>query len=131
MPSSTSRPRAANQTWLPIDPGELRSKVTILAPPASPDSFGQVSQSNGAWTNVGTFWARIRVAGARELYQAGAMTSQVTHVIEMRWPGSSVSIAAGMRATSGGHTYLIQAPENVDERNILLELLVLELNGVE
>lgn len=47
----------------------------------------------------------------------------------MRWPGASVTIAPGMQAVYGSKTYKIQAVNNVDERNLILKLMTLELNG--
>ena len=118
----------ANQ--LAVAAGELRQKITIQAATTARDAFGQESTS---WSTVLITRGSVEVAAARELYAAGGskFTSQVTHTITVRYPGSGVSIAAGMRATIPGHTYLIQAPENVEQRNRKLKLMCLEIEGSE
>lgn len=114
--------------WPRINPSELRHQVQIQSESSTPDSFGQPQP---VWTTILTAWASVETINEKELYQAGALTSQVTHTITIRYPGSSVTIAPGMRVVYGSHTYKLQACNNVDERNILLKLMCLELNGAQ
>ena len=112
--------------WPSLEPGKLRHRVQIQQQSATPDAYGQPQLT---WTTILTTWSQIQVVTQRELYQSGALTSQVTHTITMRWP--SVSISAGMRVVFGSHIYQIQAPNNIEERNVILKLMCLEPNGAE
>lgn len=110
-----------------LNAGELRHQIQIQSASTTPDSVGQLQKT---WSTVRTPWASIEAITGRELYQAGELTSQVTHVIKMRYP-SGVNVVAGMRVLFAGHAYLIQAPINVGQQNVVLKLYVLELNGTE
>jgi len=113
--------------WPAINPSDLRHQIQIQQLSTTPDSYGQPAQT---WATILTVNANIATATQRELYQAGALTSQVTHVITMRWP-QNATISPGMRVLFGSHTYRIQTCNNVDGRNILLILQALEINGSE
>jgi SPP1 family predicted phage head-tail adaptor len=110
--------------WPRLNPSDLRHNIQIQSQSTTRDDAGQQVDN---WPTVLTTRAKIEAVNKNERYQAGQLTSQVTHVITMRWP--NVRVTAGMRVLFGSHVYTIQAPENVGERNIILQLLVLELNG--
>jgi len=112
--------------WPCLNPSDLRHSVQIQSQSTDSDALGQPLQT---WTTILTAQASIEAVKQNELYQAGQLTSQVTHTITLRWP--PVSISAGMRAVYGAHVYKIQAVNNIEERNVVLKLLVLELNGAE
>ena len=109
-----------------IAPGKLRSLVQIQLQTTTPDEFGQ---PQATWSTIVTTWADIHAITLQEKFQANQFTAEVTHIISLRW--TAVAIAAGMRVLYGSHIYTIQAPANVDERNLLLRLQVLEINGTE
>lgn len=119
---------------MPKDPlalaaGELRHQAVIQAPSAQRDSMGQPTTS---WNAVLTTRAKVEATTERQLYQNQQFTSQVTHIVSLRWPGAAVSIAPGMRVViNGAHTYQVQACDNLFERNRVLRLMCLELNGAE
>jgi len=116
--------RSAATSEYAIAPGELRSLIQIQSQSSTPDDFGQSLET---WTTVLTAWASIKAVTLSEAFQPNQFTSQVTHIIKMRW--TAVPISGGMRAVYGTHIYKIQAPENVDERNLVLKLRALEING--
>ena len=107
--------------------GALRHFVTIAAPSGAKDDYGQVSQT---FTSIRTGFARISVVTQREVTETNQVTAQVTHLVQMRWTPNPVAIAPGMRVLFGSRSFLIQTVENVEERNMVLNLYVLELNGV-
>jgi SPP1 family predicted phage head-tail adaptor len=109
-----------------IEPGKLRSLIQVQSQTATQDSIGQ---PQATWNTILTAWADVRAITVREQFQPNQFTSQVTHIITLRW--TSVAIAAGMRVVYEWHTYLVQGIENVDERNLLVRLQVLEINGAE
>lgn len=110
--------------WPALNPSELRHSIQIQSQSTDLDSFGQPLQ---VWTTILTARASIKAIQQNEPYQSGQFTSQVTHLITLRWP--NVNITGGMRVLFGSHVYTIKTPENVGERNIILKLQVLEING--
>ena len=111
-----------------IDPGQLRHQISIQSPSTSQTSTGSPTTS---WTTFHTCMAAINTVSSREVYQASQFTAQVSHAIKMRWPGPSVAIQGGQQVLFGSRVFKLQAVENVQERNRILILHCLEINGVQ
>jgi SPP1 family predicted phage head-tail adaptor len=112
---------------LAIPSGAMRHEIQIQQQTTTPDSFGQPQPT---WTTVLTAMAAFATLSEREVYQL-QFTAQVTHRITVRWPGTSIGIAGGMRVLFGTRVFLIQTPDNVQERNRVLHLMCLEINPVQ
>jgi SPP1 family predicted phage head-tail adaptor len=122
------KPRDKNP--LALDAGALRYQVSIQVQSSTQDEMGGPV---AAWTPVLKTWAAIATSSQREVYQSGAgaqFVAQVTHRVQIRWPGAVLGIAGGMRVAFGDRLFQIQTVENVQERNRVLNLLCLEINGV-
>lgn len=123
-------PSRTDQNPLALDAGVLRHQITIQSQSTAQDpETGEPSQ---VWNHVLTTMAAISTASSREMYQTGAagqFVAQVTHIVKIRWPGASIMIAGGMRVTLGTRTFAIQTVENVQERNRVVNLMCLEVNG--
>jgi SPP1 family predicted phage head-tail adaptor len=113
---------------LSLPAGSLRHSISFEKRSTTTDSFGQPIES---WNSVLTTRAAIDMATEKELYQTGLITSQVTHIITIRWPGILVSVTPGMRIRFGSHVYTVQAVDNVSERNRVVRIFALELNGAD
>ena len=113
---------------LVVNPGELRHAVQIQQQVTTQSASGEPQQS---WTTILATQASIRTASSREVYRASQFTGQVSHVITIRWPGSGVSILGGQQLLFGGRVFKLQTVENVQERNRVLLLHCLEINGVQ
>lgn len=118
---------------LAIPAGALRMPIAIQTQSTAPSPSGQPVAT---WATFLTTMAAISTTSSREVYQAQQFTSQVTHRVTIRWPGSTVVIQEGQRVVyqpfaSVTHTYLIQAVENVQERNRVMNLMCLEIDGSE
>jgi len=109
-----------------IDPGEMRRQVQLQQQSTAPDSVGQ---PQSIWTTFLTAMAAIQATGAKEAFLTGQFSSQVTHRITLRWPGDAVTLQGGQRVLYGARVFLVQAVENVRERNSIVHLLCLEING--
>jgi SPP1 family predicted phage head-tail adaptor len=109
-----------------IDPGELRQQIQIQQQSTANDSVGQ---PQATWTTVLTTMAKIASISVVERWQSAQFVGQVSHRITMRWPGAGVTIAGGMRVLFGSRIFVLQGVDNVEERNIVLHLLCLEING--
>lgn len=79
--------------------------------------------------------ADITTLTTNEKYQAQQFTSEVSHRIKFRWPGADATLKPGYQILFAGaganHTYIVQAIENVEERNRLMSVLALEINATE
>ena len=107
-----------------ITGGSLRKPVQILQQTSTPDASGQPL---AAWSVVRSPFAAITDLSADEPYQAGQVTSKVSHLITVRW--SSFVLQPGMRVVFGSRTFLVQAVNNVLERNSIVRMLCLEIDG--
>jgi head-tail adaptor len=109
-----------------LDPGAMVHKIQIQAQSSNQDEFGQP----GGWYTLWTCWAaRTKTERQMEVYETGLFTSRITYEFTIYWPGSAISIVPGMQLLLGSDVYNIQTIENVDERDILLRLMVLEINA--
>jgi head-tail adaptor len=115
---------------LAINPGPLRHQISIQAQSASQDP--ETGEQSLSWNMVLTTMAKIATTSSREMYQAGTaarFVAQVSHLVTIRWPGASVTLAGGMRVLFGARTFVVQTVENVQERNRVVNLTCLEING--
>ena len=112
-----------------IQAGTLRHTVTIQASNSTRDAAGEPLDT---WNAVLTTRAAIEstlTATYKESFSQNAFSSQSTDLITMRWPGASISIKPGQRVTFNDKTYLIQAVNNVQERNRALRLACIQIDG--
>lgn len=107
----------------PIASGDLRHSVSVQARSTTQDATGGVSDT---WVTTGTMRAFIRMMSFQELTQANKMSSQVSHEIWVRY-NPAVPCLPGMRILYGARVFLIQAPDNVEERNRVLRLMCMEI----
>ena len=114
---------------LHIDVGSLRHEVTIQAPSTTKNAYGE---SIATWANVLTTRAAIQStnsAAYKDQFAQNALAAQSTYVVTMRHPGSQVDIKTGMRLIYHGDTYVITSLDNVLERNRVLRLACVVING--
>ena len=111
--------------WPSIDPGSLRHQVRIQQQSATPDASGQLVQT---WTTARSTCAGINLVSLKEAFGDGQFTAQEVDIWTMRY-SAAVSIAPGMRLVLGSKTWVIQAVDNVGQRNITLHLLCIALNS--
>ena len=119
-------PDAVNSKAFTLDPGQLRRQVQILQPATAQDAFGQPTAS---WTVLLIAMAKIDALKGAERYQTGEFVAQVSHAVTIRFPGAAAAIAGGMRVAYGARMFQVQWVENPEERDVLLRLLCLEING--
>jgi SPP1 family predicted phage head-tail adaptor len=105
-----------------IQAGTLRNRVTIQAPSATRDSFGQ---SGTSWTTVWICQAAIEDSASltfRFSFQNNILASNATFCITIRYPGDSITIAPGMQVVYGDNTFTIQAVNDVLLRHRVIHL---------
>jgi head-tail adaptor len=119
---------------LSLPSGMLRHEIHVQQQLTSQrDAMGGQSPT---WTDLYVAMGAIDTLSSKELFQStqsAQFAAQVSHRITLRWPGE-IGITAGMQVSFGAglsHTAVIQAVENVQQRNRVLYLMVLEIDGSE
>lgn len=96
--------------------GELDRRITLQQRSTSRDSGGM--QVN-TWADVATVWAKIQPASGREMLTSGALMSEVTHTITIRY---RTGVTTAMRALYGSTILDIKAVVDVEMAHVALEL---------
>jgi head-tail adaptor len=116
---------------LVIPTGAKRNQISIQAKSTSQDPA--TGEPSSTWNTVLTTLSAISTISSREMYQTGTaaqFVGQASHLVKIDWPGASIVIVSGMRVLFGTRIFLIQAPpENVQERNRVVNLTCLEIDG--
>jgi SPP1 family predicted phage head-tail adaptor len=111
---------------LAVPSGAMRSWVEIQQQGPGRDAAGGPANQ---WATVWSTMSAIATLSQSEVYEPGQIVGRVSHRVTVRWPGASVPILEGMRVLFDGRTFRIQAVDNVQERNRVLHLLCLEIDG--
>ena len=118
--------------WPTIDPGLLRTPVTIQSfQLANPPTFGNSGQQ-GSWQPVCSAMALIEELRGTDLIRAGLDVTKLWMTITIRYqPGIQPAmqvVAPDYRVNPPGQdTFVIQAVKDLDRRRVLLELTCLAL----
>jgi SPP1 family predicted phage head-tail adaptor len=103
--------------------GELVHQVTFSHPDVTQDSFGQPINT---WSNYLTTRAKVENLSGQQNYQQSVFTAEAVWRITLHYhPG----IASGDRCFYGSHVYVVQIVNNLFERNRVIELTCLEIQG--
>lgn len=119
-----------------------RNRNPISIPAGAKRHFIQVQQLNTADGPTGgqtsadptivlSCMAAINTLSEREAFQTGQFSSQVTHRVSIDWPGPSITITGGMQVVFVARLFQVQVVDNVQERNRVLHLMCLEINGAQ
>jgi SPP1 family predicted phage head-tail adaptor len=101
--------------------GQLRHLVTVQSRSTTPDTYGEPAQT---WSSLYADQpASIEPLSGRELLNAQAIQSDVTHRLRMRYVSG---VETKHRILFGSRVFDIRAVRNVDERGIELEILCTE-----
>ena len=107
-----------------LNPGSLNRRILIQSSPPPKGSFGQTPAAT--WSPVLSCWASIRAATSKEVYAASGFTSDVSHVVTIRFP--TVRIRSSMRVLYDGRVFIVQSADDPDEDRAMLKILCLEQN---
>ena len=106
----------------PMIAGALRHKVQLVSRNAAQDTFGQPT----GYAVYATPWASIDSTQGTEVYRAQQYTSDVSHVVTIRWTPNWTPKSKD-RVIFGSRTFDIRAVLNVEERNRYWQLQCVEL----
>lgn len=109
-----------------LNGGDLRHEVSFAHAAADQDASGQ---NINRWKPYLTARAKIENLSGQQLFQAGVLSSRAIWCITIRWPGFTIAIKAGDRAFFQAHTFVVQIVDNILERNRVLKLTCLEIDG--
>lgn len=112
---------------LVVNGGELRHAVTVQSPQYGTAGARGESITPSTWATVRTTRAAIYTAGGRETSMASQIVSEVSHVVKLRW--TPAVIKANDRVVFGARYFTVQYVENVLERNRVLLLYCIEVDG--
>lgn len=108
------------------NPACFRHLVGIARASSTQDASGQPVNT---WTPYLTVKAEIKQLSGQELFQSDQFTAAAQVRISFRWPGAAVIISTGDRVFFSSHVYVAQIVDNVELRNILVNLTCLEIDG--
>lgn len=103
-------------TSVVIRAGELDRRVVLQQRSSSKDTYGQQVMT---WTDVATLWANIRPLSGREMLTAGAINSELSHVVTIRYRSG---VTPAMRLTYGGQVFNILSVIDPEMAHVSLEL---------
>jgi SPP1 family predicted phage head-tail adaptor len=110
--------------------GSLRHRINIQTYLKSDTPFDP--NTPDVWQTVAALWASIQPLTSKETFQVGQLAMKVSHRITIRYPRSLATVAAGNRVLYGKRVFNLETGIlNPDERNILLELLVYEIDPIQ
>ena len=92
-----------------IDPGRLRTELTLEAETRAPDGLGGGTAS---WSEVAVVFGMVEPVTPRSVFGADQSLESVTHRIVLRWRGD---VASGMRLRRGGRVFAITTVHDPDE----------------
>lgn len=100
--------------------GDLRHRLALEAPLATPDGGGGVSRS---WTLIAEVWRAIVPADGTEVAAADGMHGRVSHEIWLRY---RTGVLPEMRLKLGSRVFEIRSAIDTGERHRFLRCLVEE-----
>jgi SPP1 family predicted phage head-tail adaptor len=92
-----------------IEPGALRTELSLQAVTATPDGLGGFAEG---WAEVATLFARIEPVAADSIFGADQTLETVTHRITLRHRDG---VASGMRFAKGDRVFDILTVHDPDE----------------
>lgn len=108
-----------------IEAGELNVEMAFESDVGtSLDSAGQHVESWTAWGTPSTRWVGVRQLSGREVERAAMLYAEATHLITMYWVAGVTPVK--MRGKIGSRVFNFGVVNNVNERNIKLEILACE-----
>jgi SPP1 family predicted phage head-tail adaptor len=102
--------------------GDLRHRVKLQQAAETRDAYGAVT---AGWVDVATVWAAVEPLAGREFFAAKQVNAEATGHVRIRY---RAGVLATMRVVYGTRVFeIIAPPNNVEERNRELILMVKEL----
>ncbi len=131
-------PDPNNPPWPRINPALLRKWIEVQY---LPDTVTSIGEQTPVWTTLLRTRAMVAVykgnPDGREFESQGLVSARATRVITIRWPRNK-QITSGMRvmlvdqaySPPAIHYYNVEWTNNIDNRNILLEIICWDVNAV-
>jgi SPP1 family predicted phage head-tail adaptor len=103
-----------------ISAGELAQRVTFQRRVATVDSLGQESKG---WQDYATVWARVLTTGGREQMQAGAVRSEATIEVRVRYRADLLMDSITQRIMWQGVAYdVVRPPQDVKGARVAIDV---------
>lgn len=111
-------------SWPTLNPGDLRHWVTLQQYTVSSPLTFDVGGAMLSWSDFARVKAKLVPMRGTDVIKAGQDISKVPIAVTIRY---LAGVLAKMRIVAPNGTYVIQAIENVEERNTVLVLTCLAL----
>ena len=114
--------RRENEPSLRMRAGKLRTPATIEVATRAQSVSGDLQPAE--WTEVAETYVSIKPLTGRDLWNAQQIQPDMSHQLTCRYvPG----VTSDMRVVVGERIFsIVEPPENVEERNIVLLLMCIE-----
>ncbi len=103
-----------------IDIGAMRHRVSLMQPSQMADSIGDIGEP----VVFAERWAEVRTLSGQEFYRSQQFTSEANRLVVMRY---LAGVVPSMTVQFGTRSFEILWVENVEERNVKLNLYVKEV----
>jgi head-tail adaptor len=122
-----SYPQNRNRNPISIPAGAKRNFIQIQQVSTTPGPTGGQTATDPVV--LLSCMAAIDTLAAKQAYQSGQFSAQVTHRVSIDYPGPAVALAASLQVVFGARLFQVQVIDNVQERNRVLHLMCLEIDG--
>jgi head-tail adaptor len=110
-----------------LNPGALKHAIKVEG---LSKSGNQWEDTTPQWTTICSTRASIEELGGfapKEVESVGQLSSFSTHLVSVRYTATSANIIPGHRVNFGGRLFRIQIVQNVEFRNRVIRLFVVDL----
>ena len=104
--------------------GDLRERVTFQSRAEMDDGYG--NPVSGPWTDRFTTRARLQPKLGSEAVVASRLQGIQPFMLTVRSNNDTRRVTPAWRAIHGGLAYDIKTAANIDERNVFIEMLVVQ-----
>ena len=103
--------------------GSLRQYIHIQAATQTTDAGG--GKTAASWSDItdGAVWASVRPLSLKEQYQAGQLSTTITHEVIIRYHSA---LSRSHRLLFGSRALRIETIQNADERGIFQRVMCAE-----
>jgi SPP1 family predicted phage head-tail adaptor len=107
--------------------GRLRHRLRLQTATETLNAHGEAVRT---WSDAATVWGSLEPLRGVERFTAQQVQADVTHRCRMRHH-EAITYSAAMRVMHGGRTFHVQGPPlNLEERDRMVELLLIEATDV-
>lgn len=108
-----------------IAAGELNRRVTLqrIKTNATPDAHGHIDETaDSTWESIGDRWAKFWGEGSREFFRAKQIQADMSHLIDLRYDGTTSTLTPRDRIRYDGRTLHILSARDAEEAHVVMRV---------